>query len=58
MQLAPAAGGFGLGQLAGSLYEKEAEKTGPGHSCYGPHCFRYPALPLSLLTQSFIHVEC
>jgi len=29
MQLAPAAGGFGLGQLVGSLYEKEAQKEGP-----------------------------
>ena len=41
MQLAPAAGGFGLGQLVGSLYEKEAQKEGPNPSCYGPHCFRY-----------------
>jgi hypothetical protein len=41
MQLAPAAGGFGLGQLVGSLYEKEAQKEGPSPSCYGPHCFRY-----------------
>ena len=41
MQLAPAAGGLGLGQLVGSLYEKEAQKEGPNPSCYGPHCFRY-----------------
>ncbi len=45
MQLAPAAGGFGLGQLVGSLYEKEAQKEGPNPSCYGPHCFRYKISP-------------
>ncbi len=52
MQLAPAAGGFGLGQLVGSLYEKEAQKEGPNPSCYGPHCFRYNHFPKNCLLSS------
>ncbi len=59
MQLAPAAGGFGLGQIVGSLYEKEAQKEGPGASCYGPHCFRYghPAASC-LLSIPVFHNQC
>ncbi|DBA83628.1 hypothetical protein WJX77_000101 [Trebouxia sp. C0004] len=49
IQLAPAAGGFGLGQLVGSLYEKEAQKAGPNPSCYGPHCFRLSFLLIAML---------
>lgn len=49
IQLAPAAGGFGLGQLVGSLYEKEAQKEGPNPSCYGPHCFRLSFLLIAML---------
>ncbi|DBA71965.1 TPA: hypothetical protein ACH3X2_010713 [Trebouxia sp. C0005] len=49
IQLAPAAGGFGLGQLVGSLYEKEAQKGGPNPGCYGHHCFRLSFLLIAML---------
>ena len=44
VQLAPATGGFGLGQLVGSLYETEALNQGAGKSCYGAQCFRWAPL--------------
>lgn len=41
LQLAPATGGFVLGQLVGSLYEREASRQGSGKTCNGSSCFRY-----------------
>ena len=41
VQLAPAVGGLGLGQLVGLLYEAEAHKEGPSAACHGAHCYRY-----------------
>lgn len=49
VQLAPATGGFGLGQLVGSLYEREAHSQVAIKSCYGAHCFRLAFLLIALL---------
>lgn len=57
-QLAPATGGFVLGQLVGSLYEKEAHRQGPGKTCYGSRCFRCAACILGPASLFPTQVPC
>lgn len=55
VQLAPATGGFALGQLVGSLYEREAHNQSAGKSCYGVHCFRWVPPLCCTLTAAGVH---